>query len=81
MLAMLQRNVRAATKITRELAYNTFVQQHLEYASVVWSPWQSYLEDACENVECQAVKYVCNTYGIISVTNLISVLKRDTLKV
>ena len=27
---------------------------HLEYASIVWSPWQSYLEDALEKVQCQA---------------------------
>ena len=69
------------SKITRELAYNTFVQPYLEYASLVWSPWQSYLEDTLEKVQRQAAQYVCNKYGIISVTILINDLKWDTLKV
>ena len=73
--------MRAASKVTRELAYNTFVRPHLEYASVVWSPWQSYVEETLEKVQRQAARYVCNKYGIISVTNLINDLKWDTLKV
>ena len=54
-----------------ELAYNT---PHLEYASIVWSPWQSYLEYALEKVQHQAAQYVCNKYGI-SITNLTNDLK------
>ena len=81
MLAMIQRNVHVASKIIRELAYNTFVRPHLEYASVVWSPWQSYLEDTLEKVQCRAAQYVYNKYSIISVTNLINDLKWDALKV
>lgn len=34
--------------IARELAYIFFVWPHLEYASIVWSPWQCYLEDTLE---------------------------------
>ena len=70
MLAMIRRNLHIASKITRELAYNTFVRPHLEYASVVWSPWQSYLEDTLEKVQHQAARYVCNKYGVISITKL-----------
>lgn len=59
MLAMIQGNVYVAlTKITRKLAYNTIVWPHLAYASIVWSPWQSYLEDALEKVQCRAARYV-----------------------
>jgi len=60
---------------TRELAYNTLVYPHIEYASVVWSPWQTYLEDAVEKVQRRAARYVCNKYGMASVTSLISNLK------
>ena len=77
MLTMIQINVHFASKITRELAYNTFVQPHLEYASVVWSPWQSYLEGALKS----SAQYGCNKYGIISAINLINDLKWETLKV
>ena len=35
MLVMIRRNVHVASKTTRELAYCTFVQPYLEYASVV----------------------------------------------
>ena len=59
MLAMIPRNVRVASKITKELAYNTFVQPQLEYASVVWSPWQSYLEDALEKVHAASSGMIC----------------------
>jgi len=49
-LAMIRRNVCVASATTRELAYNTLVCPHLEYASVVWSPWQTYHKDAVEEV-------------------------------
>ena len=32
MLAMIQRNVSVASKVNRELAYNTFVRPHVGYA-------------------------------------------------
>jgi len=77
---MIQRNVHVASATTRELAYNTFVCPHLEYASVVWSPWQAYLEEAIEKVQRRVARYVCNKHGVVSVTGLISDLKWDTLK-
>ena len=46
-LAMIQRNVHVALKSPGIIEYNTFVQPK------VWSPWQSYLEDALEKVQCQ----------------------------
>ena len=62
MLAMIWRNVFVASKITRELAYNTSVRPHLEYASVIWSPWQSYLEDALEKFRVEQYDmFVLNT--------------------
>ena len=73
---MIRRNVRVASKITRELAYNTFVGPHLVYASIVWSPWQSYLEDELEKVQHQAARYACNNCGIINVSNLIIIIDR-----
>ena len=78
---MIRRNVRVASTITRVLAYNALVRPHLEYASVVWSPWQTYLEDAIEKVQRRAARYVCNKHGMTSVTNLIKLLNWDTLKV
>jgi len=57
-LATIQRNVYVASAATRELAYNTLVCPHLEYTSVVWSPWQTYLEDAIEKVQRRVAHYV-----------------------
>ena len=69
-----------ASAATRELAHNTLVRSHLEYASVVWSPWQTYLEDTIEKVQRNAAQYVCNKHDMFSVTSLINDLKWDTLK-
>jgi len=79
-LAMIWRNVCVASATTRELAYNRLVRPQLEYASVVWLPWQTYLEDAIEKVQRRAACYVCNKYSMVSVTSLINDLKWDTLK-
>jgi len=72
---MIQRNVHVASATTRELAYNTLVHLHLEYASVVWSPWQAYLEETVEKVQRRVACYVCNKHSVVSVTGLISDLK------
>jgi len=79
-LAMIQRNVHLASATTRELTYNALVCPHLEHASVLWSPWQTYLKDAIEKVQRRAACYVCNKHSMVSVTSLISDIKWDTLK-
>ena len=58
------KNVRVASKITRELAYNTFVRSHLKYASVVWFPGQNYLEDILKKVQRRAARYDCKKHSI-----------------
>jgi len=67
-------------KYLNSLIVSRLWQVHLEYASVVWSPWQTYLEDTIEKVQRRAACYVCNKYDMVSIISLISNLKWDILK-
>jgi len=76
-LAMTQRNVCVTSAATRKLAYNTLACPYLEYASVVRSPWQTYLKDAIEKVQRRVAHYAYNKHGMVSVTSLINDFKWD----
>ena len=47
MVAMIQRNV-CSLKDHQKISIQHLCWSHLEYASTVCSPWESYLEDALE---------------------------------
>ena len=70
-VAMTQRNV-FSLKNHLKICIQHLFQPHLEYAPIVWSPWECYLEDALGNVQHRAARHVCNKSSIISVTNLIT---------
>ena len=39
-LGLLRRNIKVASTHTKDLAYKALIRPKLEFASVVWSPWQ-----------------------------------------
>ena len=47
-LGLLWRNIKAASTYVKDLAYRALIRPKLEYASVVWSPWQQFLVDNIE---------------------------------
>ena len=62
-LGLLRRNVRTSSPQLKEHVYKALlVRLQLEYASTVWSPWQRYLVDATEKVQCHAARYIYNDY-------------------
>ena len=76
-LGLLRRNVRTPSPQLKECAYKALVWPQLEYASTVWSPWQRYLVDAIEKVQCHAARYHPDT----SVSTVIKSLHWNSLEV
>ena len=60
---------------------HSLVRLQLEYAAMVWSPWQSYLIQNIEKVQHHAARYVTNNYSpYISVSHLLQSLGWETLE-
>ena len=65
----------------KEQAYKALVLPQLEYTSTVWSPWQRYLTDAIEKVQCRSAHYICNDYQPdFSLSTMIKKLHSDSLE-
>ena len=80
-LGLVRRNIKTPSTNIRDLAYKALVRPKLEYASIVWSPWQNYLTDAIEKVQRQAARYVYNDYQLdSSVTTMIHNLNWEPLE-
>ena len=80
-LGLVRRNIKTPSTNIRDLAYKALVRPKLEYASIVWSPWQNYLTDAIEKVQRQAARYVYNDYQLdSSVTSMIHNLNWEPLE-
>ena len=41
-LGLLRRHIKVASTYVKDLAYRALIRPKLEYASVVWSPWQQF---------------------------------------
>ena len=72
---MLQWNIKIASTEIKTPSYQLLVRSQLEYAATIWSPWQSYLIQNIEKVQCYAARYVSNNYNPnISVIQLLQSL-------
>ena len=80
-LGLLRRNIKVASTYVKDLAYRALIRPKLEYASVVWSPWQQFLVDNIEKVQRRSACYVLNDYrSDSSVTAMINHLKLGVIR-
>ena len=80
-LGLLRRNIKVASTYVKDLAYRALIRPKLEYASVVWSPWQQFLVDNIEKVQHRSARYVLNDYqSDSSVTAMINHLNWESLE-
>ena len=61
-LGMLRRNISMCSKDRKNMAYNTLVRSHLEYASSVWDSYTDELVEAIEKVQRCAARFVKSDY-------------------
>ena len=80
--AFLQRNLRQCSPTIKSLAYLTYVQPILEYASTVWSPYVRTDIARLEMVQRKAARFVFNKFSAYSsVTSTLSQLNWQSLEV
>ena len=80
-LNFLKRNLSSCSQIVKESAYFTIVRPILEYASVVWDPYQQVYINSLEKIQRRSVRWVCNNYSTYSsVTTMIESLNWVTLR-
>lgn len=61
-VGFLRRNLRNCPKSIRSQAFTTLVRPVLEYASVVWDPYQQQLISRLENIQRQAARFATGDY-------------------
>ncbi|KAM7303220.1 uncharacterized protein ISCGN_013200 [Ixodes scapularis] len=80
-LGFLRRKLKISTSATKLSAYKALVRPVLEYASIIWSPYQDYLDNKLEKVQRIAVRFIYSNYSWrASVTAMLANAKLDTLK-
>ena len=80
MLNFVKRTLYQCNAKVKVIAYTTLVRPTLEYATVVWDPYQQYLIDNIEMVQRRAARWVKNEYGTTtSVTAILKDLEWNTL--
>ena len=80
-LGFVKRNIRVASRTTKEKAYKALVQPTLEYTSTVWSPHQGELRYNIEMIQRRAARFVMARYDQRdSVTEMLEELSWDTLE-
>ena len=77
-LGLLRRNIKVASTYVKDLAYRALIRTKLEYASVVWSPWQQFLVDNIDKVQRHSARYVHRSDS--SVTAMINHLDWESLE-
>ena len=76
----LYRNNKHCSLDIKNRCYKIFIQPVLEYASIIWSPYYDKYINKLEAVQCRMTHFVCNEYGLVSVTNLLRNLSWPTLQ-
>ena len=80
-MGLVRRNLYAAPKETKSLAYQSIVRPSLEYAASIWDPHTQKNIDKLEKVQRSAARFVCSDYRrTSSVTSMLSELKWPSLK-
>ena len=80
-LNFIKRTLHKCTKEVKETAYFTLVRPVLEYAAIIWDPYQQYLIDDIEKIQRRAARWVMGDYRFTSsVTEMISTLKWPSLE-
>lgn len=70
-LSFLKRKLRNTPPTLKLKAYKALVRPKLEYADIIWSPWQQYLIKKIERVQNLALRFIYSAYSRQhSVTNL-----------
>ena len=79
-LNVLKQNLKS-TREVHERACKSLVGPQVEYSALVWSPWLTKSKVQLERVQCQAARYVCNTYSRhSSVTDMLNRLEWESLE-
>jgi hypothetical protein len=61
-LNFIRRNLGKCSPKTKEMAYKSLVQPHLQYACAVWDPYQANHIKKLESVQSKAARFVLNRY-------------------
>jgi len=69
------------TKEVKTTTYFTLVKPLLDYAAMVWDPYQQYLIDKIEMIQWRAARWVMNDYHLTSsISDMLSTLKWPSLQ-
>ena len=80
-LNFLKRNLSSCSVKVKESAYITIVRPILEYASIIWDPYQQVHINSLEILQRRSARWVCNDYSTYSsVTAMIEQLGWVTLR-
>lgn len=72
-LAFLRRKLRNAPPAMKLTAYKSLIRPALEYADIIWDPYQKYLVKKIERIQNLAVRFIFSDYSRhTSVTNLLN---------
>jgi len=66
LLSFTKRTLYKCNGNVKEAAYNTLVRPLLEYASITWDPYQQYLIESIERIQCRASRWVTGNYRMMS---------------
>ena len=74
-MSFLRRNLKLNNQHLKETAYFSLVRPQLEYASIIWSPWQRRDIEKLEKINRRAARFVTNNfYHTSSVSSMIQQL-------
>ena len=80
-LGFIRRNLKHSNKTFKEQAYKSLVRSVLDYASIVWDPYQQKDINKIEAIQRRAARFICNDYHRnSSVTSMMETLKWKPLQ-